>query len=139
MSSEPLTNTLNPTTSSTITIRIIKNFEYRTIKNLVLQHINLETTTFKELKELIREKIKSTPGLKPFRNVKYDTLKLYTKAHGAKTQNLIINIDDDENLIFSNDDDTLTSCGIENETEISFFNSEAYEVYKTHPDVIKWD
>jgi hypothetical protein len=55
MSSEPLTNTLNPTTSSTITIRIIKNFEYRTVKNLVLQHINLETTTFKELKELVRE------------------------------------------------------------------------------------
>lgn len=55
MASEPLTNTLNPTTSSTITIRIIKNFEYRTIKNLVLQHINLETTTFKELKELIIE------------------------------------------------------------------------------------
>lgn len=55
MATEPLTNTLNPTTSSTITIRIIKNFEYRTIKNLVLQHINLETTTFKELKELIIE------------------------------------------------------------------------------------
>lgn len=55
MATEPLTNTLNPTTSSTITIRIIKNFEYRTIKNLVLQHVNLETTTFKELKELIIE------------------------------------------------------------------------------------
>ncbi|PKC67966.1 hypothetical protein RhiirA1_378605 [Rhizophagus irregularis] len=139
MASEPLTNTLNPTTSSTITIRIIKNFEYRTIKNLVLQHINLETTTFKELKELIIEKINSTPGLKPFRNVNYDTLKLYTKAHGVKTQSLIINMEDDENMIFSNDDDNLASCGIENETEISFFNREAYETYKTHPDVIKWD
>ncbi|RIA97315.1 hypothetical protein C1645_752580 [Glomus cerebriforme] len=138
MSSDALTNTLNSTTSSTITIRIIKNFEYRTVKNLVLQHVNLETTTFKELKDLVREKINSTPGLKPFRNVNYDTLKLYTKAHGAKTQNLVINIDDDENLIFP-DDATLISCGIENETEISFFNREAYEVYKTHPDVIKWD
>ncbi len=57
MSSDALTNTLNPTTSSTITIRIIKNFEYRTVKNLVLQNINLETITIKELKELIRESI----------------------------------------------------------------------------------
>ena len=55
MSSDGLTNTLNSTTSSTITIRTIKNFEYRTVKNLVLQHVNLETTTFKELKNLIRE------------------------------------------------------------------------------------
>ena len=55
MSSNALTNTLNPTTSSTITIRVIKNFEYRTVKNLVLQHTNLETTTVKELKELIRK------------------------------------------------------------------------------------
>ncbi|CAG8438112.1 11241_t:CDS:2 [Acaulospora colombiana] len=79
---EPLTNTLNPTTSSTLTIRIVKNFEYRTVKNLVLQHVNLETTTVGELKNIIREK---------------------------------------------------------NESEISFFNREAYEAYKLHPDVIKWD
>jgi len=52
-----LTNTLNPTTSSTITIRLIKNFEYRTIKNMVLQNVNLETTTVEQLKELIRESI----------------------------------------------------------------------------------
>ncbi|CAI2192132.1 13927_t:CDS:2 [Funneliformis geosporum] len=137
--SDALTNTLNPTTSSTITIRLIKNFEYRTIKNLVFQHVNLETTTIIELKELVRERIKTTSGLKAFRNVNYDTLKLYTKAHGTKTQNLVINIDDDTHSVFLNDDSTLISCGIENETEISFFNREAYETYKTHPDVIKWD
>ncbi|CAJ0649311.1 10428_t:CDS:1, partial [Entrophospora sp. SA101] len=42
---DPLTNKLNPTTSSTLTIRVIKNFEYRTVKSIVLSNINLETTT----------------------------------------------------------------------------------------------
>jgi len=54
-----LTNTLNPTTSSTLTIRVIKNFEYRTVKNMVLQNVNLETTTVEQLKEIIRESIYS--------------------------------------------------------------------------------
>ncbi|CAG8562850.1 15587_t:CDS:2 [Acaulospora morrowiae] len=135
---DALTNTLNPTTSSTLTIRVIKNFEYRTVKNLVLQHVNLESTTVGELKNIIRQKINTISGFKPFRNVNYDTLKLYTKAHGAKTQNLIINIEHEE-WIFGNDEDTLISCGLENESEVSFFNREAYEAYKQHPDVIKWD
>ncbi|CAG8460704.1 158_t:CDS:2 [Scutellospora calospora] len=122
---------------ATITIRIIKNFEYRTVKNLVLRNINLETTTVGELKNIIREKINETSAFKPFRNVNYDTLKLYTKAHGSKTQNLIINLDNDDWIL--NDETTLISCNIENETELSFFNREAYEVYKTHPDVMKWE
>lgn len=32
-----------------------------------------------------------------------DTLKLYTKAHGAKTMNLIINLDHDEDWILHDD------------------------------------
>ncbi|CAG8592740.1 143_t:CDS:2 [Paraglomus occultum] len=133
-----LTNTLNSTTSSTLTIRVIKNFEYRTVKNIVLQNVNLETTTVEQLKELIREKINTTPGFRPFRNVDYDTLKIYTKAHGAKTMNLVINFEHDEDWILNDEHSTLVSYGIENETEISFFNFEAYEKYKEHPD-IQWD
>ncbi|CAJ0649317.1 8513_t:CDS:2 [Entrophospora sp. SA101] len=95
---DPLTNKLNPTTSSTLTIRVIKNFEYRTVKN---------------------------------------TLKIYTKAHGFKNQNLVINTDHDEWLL-NNENETLISYDIENETELSFFNYEAYNNYKSHPDQ-KWD
>ncbi|CAG8561864.1 8609_t:CDS:2 [Cetraspora pellucida] len=85
-------------TDATITIRIIKNFEYRTVKNLVLRNIKLETTTVGDLKKLVIEKINATSTFKPFRNVDY-----------------------------------------ENETELSFFNREAYETYKLHPDVMKWE
>ncbi|RHZ74081.1 hypothetical protein Glove_227g108 [Diversispora epigaea] len=135
--SSVLSNTLNPPNSATLTIRLIKNFEYRTVKYLILHEVNLETTTVGKLKNIIKEKINTIAGFKPFRNVNYDTLKLYTKAHGAKTQNLTINLDHDE-WIFENDEATLISHKLENESEISFFNREIYEAYKLHPE-IKWE
>ncbi|CAG8432957.1 11018_t:CDS:2 [Diversispora eburnea] len=94
--SSVLTNTLNPPNSATLTIRLIKNFEYRTVKYLILHEVNLEATTVEELKNIIKE----------------NTLKLYTKAHGAKAQNLTINLDHDE-WIFENDETTLISHKLE--------------------------
>ncbi|CAO3567846.1 unnamed protein product [Mortierella alpina] len=135
--SEPLSNTLAPSTAATLTIRVIKSFEYRTSKNLILHNIDLTTTTVGQLRAKIIEQIKTAPGWKPYQNVVFDTLKLYTKAHGAKTMNLIINMDHDEDWILSNDDEILANHGIENETEISIFNRELYEAFKQHPD-IKW-
>ncbi|ORZ28404.1 hypothetical protein BCR41DRAFT_316995 [Lobosporangium transversale] len=134
---EPLSNTLAPSTAATLTIRVIKSFEYRTSKNLILHNIDLTATTVGQLRELVIEKIKTTPGWKPYQNVVFDTLKLYTKAHGSKTMNLIINLDHDEDWMLTNDDELLINHGIENETEISIFNRELYEAYKQHPD-IKW-
>ena len=52
---EPLTNTIAPKTSATLTVRVIKSFEYRTEKSLVLHNVNLETTTVGRLKEVARE------------------------------------------------------------------------------------
>lgn len=41
-----------------------------------------------------------------------DTLKLYTKAHGTKTNNLIINMEDEgDELIFGDDGRTLEGYG----------------------------
>ncbi|KAG2186828.1 hypothetical protein INT44_003054 [Umbelopsis vinacea] len=154
MDSDNLTNHSRPTTDAILTVRCIKSFEYRTCKNLVL-HVNLEVMTVGELKDMIRESkccalsfrtitailenpsLLTASGWKPYLNVKFDTLKLYTVAHGHKTQNLIINMDDDDKLIFKDDSATLSWLGFENETEISFFNFEAYEEYKKNPD-IKW-
>jgi hypothetical protein len=55
MSDENLTNLAKPSSDATITVRCIKNFEYRTCKNLVLQHVNLETSTVGDLKKLVLE------------------------------------------------------------------------------------
>lgn len=52
---EPLANLARPSTSAIITVRIIKSFEYRTEKSLVLHDLNLETTTVGELKQKAKQ------------------------------------------------------------------------------------
>jgi len=81
--------------------------------------------------------LSESPGWKAYRKVVLDTLKLYTKAHGAKSQNLIINLENDE-WILNNDSETLASLGFENETEVSFFNRMEYDAFKLNPET-KWD
>jgi len=134
--SDVLTNLSRPKTSATLTLRIIKSFEYRTEKSLVLHDVDLETTTVGRLKEVTKETIQAQPGWKPYRTVKLDTMKLYTKAHGAKTTNLIINLDHDD-WILDDDSRLLVDIGFENETEVSFFNRELYEVFKANPET-RW-
>ncbi len=51
---DTLTNLARPRTSATITARVIKSFEFRTERSLVLRDINLETTTVGDLKEIAR-------------------------------------------------------------------------------------
>lgn len=48
--SDALTSVILPKTSATITLRIIKSFEYRTEKNLVLHDTDLEQMTVGGLK-----------------------------------------------------------------------------------------
>ncbi|KAF9066845.1 hypothetical protein BDP27DRAFT_1329839 [Rhodocollybia butyracea] len=127
------TNLARPTSSAILTVRIIKSFKYRTEKSLVLHDVNLVTTTVGQLKETVRQAIQTQPGWKPYRSVELDTFKLYSQAHGAKTTNLIINLDHDE-WILDDDSKTLGEFGFENETEISFFNRELYEEFKQNPE-----
>ncbi|KAJ3558051.1 hypothetical protein NM688_g1140 [Phlebia brevispora] len=134
--SDVLTNEAVPRTSATLTIRIVKSFAFRTEKSLVLKDVNCETTTVGQLKEMARQAIQTQPGWKPYRNATLDCMKLYTKAHGAKTTNLIINLDHDE-WILNDDSKLLADLGIENETEVSFFSRELYEEFKKHPET-KW-
>jgi hypothetical protein len=57
MDSDNLTNHARPTTDAILTVRCIKSFEYRTCKNLVLRHLNLEILTIGELKDLIKQRM----------------------------------------------------------------------------------
>ncbi|KAJ7498258.1 hypothetical protein B0H11DRAFT_1618234, partial [Mycena galericulata] len=99
--------------------------------------INLESTTVGQLKDIARTAVTNQPGWKPYRNVVlgasiWHTMKLYTQAHGAKTTNLIINLDHDEWML-NDDNQVLANLGFENETEVSFFNKELYEQFKANP------
>jgi hypothetical protein len=64
-------------------------------------------------------------------------MKLYNQAHSSKTTNLIINLDHDD-WILDDEDKLLVDLGFKNETEVSFFNREAYEKFKIDPK-INWE
>ncbi|WWD22835.1 hypothetical protein CI109_107329 [Kwoniella shandongensis] len=133
---EPLATELHPISDATITVRVIKSFEFRTQKSLVLQHLDLRSLTVGQLMERVRQEIQKQSGFKPYRTLKLDTMKLYTVAHGSKTSNLIINLNHDEWILDENK--ILAEVGAQNETELSFFNRESYEAFKLDPEV-KWD
>ncbi|KAJ2752615.1 hypothetical protein IWQ56_006716, partial [Coemansia nantahalensis] len=77
----------------------------------------------------------SDAKFKPYRNVVFDTLKIYSQAFRNKTQNLIINLD---NAGFLDDDGALLKAvGIEKETELSLFNRDAYTTYAANPSM-RW-
>lgn len=142
---EPLTSNVRPATDSLVTIRIVKSFPYRNVKNHIIPSINLKETTPSQLLEKIRTIINTTGGLRPYRNVVYDTAKVYTHAHGSKSMNLVINFNDDERDILVCEDEQNKVCkekslwdlGIENETEISVFNFQSYIDFKSNPEE-KW-
>ncbi|CDU25452.1 uncharacterized protein SPSC_05345 [Sporisorium scitamineum] len=148
------TNTARPLTDAVITIRIIKSFEFRSMKAYIIKNIDLTSTTISQLETQCREQVKTNSAFRAFRSYadNLDTLKLYTRAHGAKTTNLIINLDrpewvlEDGNLGKlaggkegkTKDNTTLAEIGVENETELSFFNKQAYEAFLANPNT-KWD
>lgn len=61
---EALTNTLRPITDCFLTIRVIKSFEYRTTKNVLLPHVDASHLTVGQLKDQVREcnQQKNNPG-----------------------------------------------------------------------------
>lgn len=138
---EPLTSNATPLTNVTLTIRVIKSFPYRNVKNFILRNYNLKEKNGHDLFEDCIKHINSEGAFRPFRNVPYDTMKIYTHAHGSKTVNLVINFEHDEDdwvLDVKNaDGKPLSNYDIENETEISLYNLEDYVKFKANPEE-KW-
>lgn len=121
--------------SVTVTIRLIRSFEHRNIRNLVLHNVSLEQKV-EDFTQTIRDRIKTTPSLPPpFRNFSFDTLKIEYHAYGAKTNDPVINQGDDNQLIMK-PHQLLRECGVKHETEISFFNMEDYQKYKANPELV---
>lgn len=79
---------------------------------MILHHIDLTNFTAGDLKARIKEEVATKPAFKAYRSVELDTLKLYTKAQGTKTMNLIINMEaKDEDCVFNEDGKTLAEYG----------------------------
>ncbi|XP_015257723.1 PREDICTED: UPF0538 protein C2orf76 homolog [Cyprinodon variegatus] len=115
-----------------VTVRLIRSFEQRNFKPVVFQQVSLEQTV-QDFMRCVRTDIATRPGLPPpFRNYGYDTMKIIHQAHGAKTNELVMSLDDDEKLILQ-DDQTLKAAGVANETEVGFFRKDDYVYYKANP------
>ncbi len=69
---------------SVLTIRVIRSFEYRNVKLMILKNVDLENTTTQQLMDMVNHEIQTNSAYLPHRNRKYDTLKLYHKAHSFK-------------------------------------------------------
>ena len=119
-----------------VTLRLIRNFEYHSIKVVPYKAANLSLTVSEFLEELKRNLTTMLGVPPPFRTHRYDTLKISHQAHGFKANDIVINTDDDASLILV-PKDTLADAGVKNETELSVFIRADYEKYKCNPSV-KW-
>ncbi|KAG8432185.1 hypothetical protein GDO86_016720 [Hymenochirus boettgeri] len=120
----------------TITVRLVRSFEHRNFRPVVYHGINLHQTVADFISH-IKDDIpfRSTLPL-PFKNHPYDTLKIIHQAHGAKTNELVVGLEDDDKLILP-PERTLGEAGVAHETELAFFCKKDYQTYKANP-VSKW-
>uniref|UniRef100_A0ABK0LT92 Similar to chromosome 2 open reading frame 76 n=1 Tax=Rattus norvegicus TaxID=10116 RepID=A0ABK0LT92_RAT len=117
---------------ATITVRLIRSFEHRNFKPVVYHRVNLHQTV-KEFIIFLKQDVPSRTSLPPpLRNYKYDTLKILHQAHKAKTNELVLGLEDDDTLLLK-EDRTLKDSGVASETEIAFFCGEDYRRYKANP------
>uniref|UniRef100_A0A665VZ26 Chromosome 2 open reading frame 76 n=1 Tax=Echeneis naucrates TaxID=173247 RepID=A0A665VZ26_ECHNA len=94
-----------------VTVRLVRSFEHRNFKPVVFHGVDLDQTV-QDFTQLVRDDITTRPGLPPpFRKYTYDTMKIIHQAHGAKTNELVMNLEDDEKLIL-HDDQTLRTAGV---------------------------
>uniref|UniRef100_A0A8I5N724 Uncharacterized protein n=1 Tax=Papio anubis TaxID=9555 RepID=A0A8I5N724_PAPAN len=96
----------------TITVRLIRSFEHRNFKPIVYHGVNLDQTV-KEFIVFLKQDVPLRTSLPPpFRNYKYDTLKIIHQAHKSKTNELVLSLEDDDRLLLK-EDSTLKAAGIE--------------------------
>lgn len=126
---------------ATLTVRLIKSFEYKNYRNLVFHDLDLQATNLSTLENMIKERIAANPVLArlfPADKAFLDTFKVYYHPHAAKTNNPIINVGEDEKLILCDFVKPLSEFGLTNQSEISYFNWEAYQVYCQDPKAL-WE
>lgn len=117
-------------TNAIITVRVIKSLPYKNFRPLVFHNVDVTKTTLAQLRDMVWQRIvliifsifiniimriigiRSTPSLKQYENCPLDTFKLFYHAHGAKTNNPMINLGGDEQLVLRDDSKLLVDCAI---------------------------
>ncbi|XP_030065226.1 UPF0538 protein C2orf76 homolog [Microcaecilia unicolor] len=116
----------------TVTVRLVRSFEHRNFRPVIYHNVNVNQTV-KEFITLVKNDIPLRTGLPPpLKKYQYDTMKIIHQAHGSKSNELVVSLEDDARLILK-EDDTLRAAGVANETELAFFCAEDYKAYKANP------
>ncbi len=96
----------------TVTVRIIKSFEYKNYRSLIFHGVALQMATLEDVARLVRERIEEKAALAQYRACTFDTFKMYYQPFGAKTSNPMINLGNDEALILADEQAPLAALGI---------------------------
>uniref|UniRef100_A0A8C5Q1Y5 CB076 protein n=1 Tax=Leptobrachium leishanense TaxID=445787 RepID=A0A8C5Q1Y5_9ANUR len=120
----------------TITVRLVRSFEHRNFCPIVYHGVDLEQHV-SDFMQHVKTDIATRPGLPPpFKTYSYDTLKIIHQAHGSKTSELVVGLEDDRQLILQ-EERSLQAAGVAHETELAFFSIQDYKAYKANP-VTAW-
>ncbi|XP_029936555.1 UPF0538 protein C2orf76 homolog [Myripristis murdjan] len=118
-----------------VTVRLVRSFEHSNFKPVVFRAVDLDQTV-QEFIQHVKHDIATRAGLPPpFRKYAYDTMKIIHQAHGAKTNDLVMSLNDDDKLILQ-DSQTLRAAGVANETELALFRKEDYGLFKANPQTV---
>lgn len=127
---------------ATVMVRLIKSFEYKNFRNVLFLNLDLNALTLGDLEEMTRVKISESPVLSRLfpsdSQAPLDTFKRYYTRHAAKTNNAIINVGDDDQMVINDYVSTLKEIGFEHETEISWFNWDEYLKFCQDPK-FRWE
>ena len=118
-----------------ITVRLIRSFEHRNIRNVVYHHIDTSMTCKDFMDFVLKDIVSRTDIPPPFRNFDFNKMKIEHQAFGMKSNDPVINRENDEKLILR-DEKSLADMGVINETVLSFFRLEDYKKYSLNPQLL---
>jgi len=115
--------------SLTLSIRLIRSCEHRNLRFMPLQGVDCQWKT-EQLMEAVKVQIQNSTSLPPpFKKFSFNCMKIEHQAHGAKTNDPVINTENDDELILK-PGNTLQDSHVRHETEIAFFNLSDYLSYQ---------
>ncbi|CAH2304944.1 Hypothetical predicted protein [Pelobates cultripes] len=116
----------------TVTVRLVRSFAHRNFRPIVYHGVDLDQRVG-EFMQHVKNDIVTRAGLPPpFKTYSYDKMKIIHQAHGSKTNELVVGLEEDNKLIL-HEEHTLRQAGVANETELALFCDQDYEAYKSNP------
>uniref|UniRef100_A0A8C7C949 Chromosome 2 open reading frame 76 n=1 Tax=Oncorhynchus kisutch TaxID=8019 RepID=A0A8C7C949_ONCKI len=127
---------MSMSSEAVLTVRLVRSFEHRNFKPVVFSGVNLDQTV-QEFIQFVKNEVSIRAGLPPpFKNFGYDTMKIIHQAHGAKTNELVMSLEDDDKLILQ-DGLTLRDAGIG--IVILFLPLDYFHILLYYSLILKWN